>query len=243
MIFGTASLHRLLDEQRKEILSNLGSLGFTSIDTAFSYGYGLNNQLVAEHMSCLNQPIGITLKIGVRPRSTLYKRVWLGLFMAGVSNATKFPRLFIPISKASQFEEDFEQALLDLSVSKIDCLVLHQADVGCYERLNTFIQFGQDLIASGRVKRLGISGYTPRVLEMQAGHADSLEALQIPVYLAKTSLLQSHLDVTCFGLFGGGCKQGFENLTWCFKNECTPIIYSSSLEHLRECWEYFYNAR
>lgn len=108
-------------------------LGVTLIDTAYMYGWGTNEELLAEALHPYADGLLITTKVGIAPSGR-------------------------PDGRPAVLREQVEQALRRLRVERIELLQLHRLDplTPLADQLGTL----RDLRTEGKVGRIGLSEVT-----------------------------------------------------------------------------------
>lgn len=71
----------------------------------------------------------------------------------------------------------FEKAIGKLGVERLDLLILHQPDIGYFEK--TVAAYGalEELLADGRVRAIGISNFTPALLDRLLAETEVVPAI------------------------------------------------------------------
>jgi aryl-alcohol dehydrogenase-like predicted oxidoreductase len=187
--FGTASLHHLYSEGRRQgLLQHALASGFTHFDTAPYYGFGLAEVALGRLPASDRGRITVATKVGLygpdgaRPGivNVLARKI-MGKVIPGLNRAVVDWRL-------ERARRSLVDSLHRLGREHVDVLYLHEPEAALIET-DEWLRWLESSRRSGQVRHFGIAGEAPRVAAMLATVADW------PVVQMRDSLVNREADL------------------------------------------------
>lgn len=168
---GTASLHHLpTSSQRQALLAAACEHGFTHLDTAPYYGFGLTEQEVGRFLKSHGNALTVATKIGLYPpggsASTL-AAVWVRKALGKLAPVFSRPIMDWSIATAAK---SLEQSLRRLHRDHVDILFLHEPTPGLLEA-EEFLRWFERQREQGKLRYWGLAGPAERfAIWIREGH-------------------------------------------------------------------------
>ncbi len=198
----SAVMGRVGRKQSLRAMSEAYDAGITFFDTARSYGYGESEAIVGEFLRSRRERVILSTKFGIVPvRPSGWKRSFIPVVRTAVGLVPSIRKLIRRHVRAQLQEQQFtkdvlrrsvEESLRQLRTDYIDILFLHSPSVTVLRREDLFEEL-EKLVATGRVRAVGISAEPELVTAVLQSTPPRLTAMQCPVNLFDLSLVR-HIE-------------------------------------------------
>lgn len=159
---GTASLHHLpTSSQRQALLAAAFEQGFTHLDTAPYYGFGLAEQEVGRFLKSRGDALTVASKMGLYPPggpSSTLAAVWVRKALGKLAPVFSRPVVDWSIAAATQ---SLEQSLRRLQRDQVDILFLHEPTPGLLDA-EEFLRWFERQREQGKLRYWGLAGPAER---------------------------------------------------------------------------------
>jgi aryl-alcohol dehydrogenase-like predicted oxidoreductase len=187
--FGTASLHHLFSEgRRQDLLQHAIANGFTHFDTAPYYGFGLAEVALGRLPARDRDGITVATKVGLYGPDGA--RPGFVNVLARKITGKVIPRLNRAVVdwRLERARQSLVASLRRLRRERVDVLYLHEPEAALIET-DEWLRWLESSRRSGQVGRFGIAGEARRVAAMLASFADW------PVVQMRDSLVNREADL------------------------------------------------
>lgn len=161
--FGTASLHHLFsDVRRQRLLAAAADVGITHFDTSPYYGYGLAESDLGQFMRGRRSDFTITTKFGLYARGKEACSgwdVWARKALGKIHKPHSRPVVDWSVLRA---RASLEASLKRLNCDYVDFLFLHEPDPGM-ANADELLRWLEDEQTRGRVRYWGLAGLPSRL--------------------------------------------------------------------------------
>jgi len=186
-------------KQSLRAMSQAYDAGITFFDTARSYGYGESEAIVGEFLRGRRERVILSTKFGIVPvRPSGWKRSFIPIVRTAVGLVPSIRKLIRRQVRAQLEEQQFtrdvlrcsvEESLRQLRTDYIDILFLHSPSITVLRRDDLFEEL-EKLVATGRVRAVGISAEPELITAVLQSTPTQLSAMQFPVNLFDISLVR-----------------------------------------------------